>query len=259
MDYQFLLCEVRERVAFVTVNRPDKLNALNDAVMEELATVVKEITNRDDVGGAIVTGAGKAFVAGADISELAKQGPFDGKARSLRGQTTLRRLETCGKPVVAAVNGYALGGGCELALACHLRIASTKAKFGQPEVKLGIAPGYGGTQRLARLIGKGRALELILTGRTIDADEAYRIGLANRVVAPDELMDAAEQTLRSILGMGPLAVTLAMEAVDQGFDMSLEEGLLLEANHFGLLAASKDMLEGMSAFLDKREPAFSGK
>jgi enoyl-CoA hydratase len=260
MDYQLLLCDVRERVAFVTVNRPDKLNALNDAVMEELANVAKEIATRGDIGGAILTGAGsKAFVAGADITELAKQGPFDGKARSLRGQAILRRLETCGKPVVAAVNGFALGGGCELALACHLRIASTNAKFGQPEVKLGIAPGYGGTQRLARLVGKGGALDLILSGRVIDADEAYRIGLVNRVVAPEELLQTAEKTLRTILGMGPLAVTLAMEAVDQGLDMSLEEGLLLEANHFGLLAASDDMREGMSAFLEKREPKFSGK
>jgi enoyl-CoA hydratase len=197
-------------------------------------------------------------VAGADIGELAKQGPFDGKDRSLRGQEVLRRLETCGKPVVAAVNGFALGGGCELAMACHLRIASEKAKFGQPEVKLGICPGYGGTQRLPRLVGKGRALDLILSGRMVGAEEAFQIGLVNRVVAPDDLLNEAEKTLREIMAMGPLAVQLSIEAVVRGLDQSLDEGLLLEANHFGLLAATQDMKEGMSAFLEKREPKFRG-
>ena len=260
MTYQLITFEIRDRVAFVTVNRPDKLNSLNDAVLAELASAVDEITEREDIAGAILTGAGpKAFVAGADIGELANQGPFDGKARSLRGQAVLRRLETCGKPVIAAVNGFALGGGCELAMACHLRIASDKAKFGQPEVKLGIAPGYGGTQRLPRLVGKGRALDLILSGRMIDAAEALRIGLVNRVVTPDQLMEEAEKTLRGILAMGPLAVRLAIEAIDQGLDMSLDEGMLLEANHFGLLAATDDMREGMAAFLEKREPQFTGK
>jgi len=260
MPYHVLLFDVRNRVAFVTINRPDKLNALNDSVMEELSRAVEEIASRGDIAGAIVTGAGpKAFVAGADIGDLAKQGPFDGKARALRGQAILRRLETCGKPVVAAVNGFALGGGCELAMACHLRVASQSAKFGQPEVKLGIAPGYGGTQRLPRLVGKGRALELILTGRTIDAEEAQRIGLVNRVVPGEKLMDEAEQLLRGILAMGPLAVNLSMEAVDHGLDLPLDEGLLLEANHFGLLAATEDMREGTAAFLEKREAKFRGK
>jgi len=260
MPYHVLLFDVRNRVAFVTINRPDKLNALNDSVMEELSRAVEEIASRGDIAGAIVTGAGpKAFVAGADIGDLAKQGPFDGKARALRGQAILRRLETCGKPVVAAVNGFALGGGCELAMACHLRVASQSAKFGQPEVKLGIAPGYGGTQRLPRLVGKGRALELILTGRTIDAEEAQRIGLVNRVVPGENLMDEAEQLLRGILAMGPLAVNLSMEAVDHGLDLPLDEGLLLEANHFGLLAATEDMREGTAAFLEKREAKFRGK
>jgi enoyl-CoA hydratase len=260
MTYQHLLFDVRERVAIVTINRPDKLNALNDAVMADLSRAAGEITSRADIGGAILTGAGpKAFVAGADIADLAKQGTFEVKARALRGQAVLRRLETCGKPIIAAVNGFALGGGCELAMACHLRIASQNAKFGQPEVKLGIAPGYGGTQRLPRLVGKGRALDLILTGRTIDADEAARIGLVNRVVPGDKLMEEAEQVLRGIMKMGPLAVTLSMEAIDRGLDLSLEEGLLLEANHFGLLAATQDMREGTSAFLEKREPRFTGK
>src|SRR6058998_1232185 len=197
MSYETLLFEIRDGVAFITISRPDKLNALNDQVMADLGQVAERIASEDAIQGAIVTGAGpKAFVAGADIADLAKQGPFDGKARALRGQAMLRRLETCGKPVIAAVNGYALGGGCELAMACHLRIASDAAKFGQPEVKLGIAPGYGGTQRLPRLVGKGNALRLILTGVMIDAQEAYRIGLVNQVVPAGDLLGATEKTLR---------------------------------------------------------------
>src|SRR6059036_2373190 len=183
MTFQTLLFDIRDGIAFVTINRPDKLNALNDQVMLELGDAAERIATESEIKGAILTGAGpKAFVAGADIGDLAKQGPFDGKARAQRGQGVLRRIETCGKPVIAAVNGYALGGGCELALACHIRIASENAKFGQPEVNLGIIPGYGGTQRLARLIGRGRAMELILTGNQITAQEALRIGLVNKVV-----------------------------------------------------------------------------
>ncbi|MGH7675135.1 MAG: enoyl-CoA hydratase/isomerase family protein [Gemmatimonadales bacterium] len=260
MTYQTLLFEVRDGIAFVTINRPEKLNALNDQVMTELADAAERIASEPAVRGAILTGAGpKAFVAGADIGDLARQGPFDGKTRALRGQAVLRRLETCGKPVIAAVNGYALGGGCELAMACHLRIAADTARFGQPEVKLGIAPGYGGTQRLPRLVGKGNALQLILTGEPIDAQEAYRIGLVNKVVPAADLAAEAEKTLRGILAMGPLAVRLAMEAVDRGLDMSLDEGLLLEANHFGLLAATADTKEGLSAFLAKRPARFEGR
>ena len=260
MTYQTLLFEARDGIAFVTVNRPDKLNALNDQVMAELADAVERITTTSDVRGVLITGAGpKAFIAGADIGDLSRQGPFDGKARAMRGQAVLRRLETCGKPVIAAVNGYALGGGCELAMACHLRIASDTAKFGQPEVKLGIAPGYGGTQRLPRLVGKGVALQLILTGEMIDAQEAYRIGLVNKVVPAAELLAESEKLLRGILAMAPLAVRLCLEAVDQGFEMTLDEGLLLEANHFGLLAATNDMKEGTQAFLDKRPPRFEGR
>ncbi len=260
MSYQTLLFELRDGIAFITINRPDKLNALNDQVIEDLAEAAERVATEDEIKGVILTGAGqKAFVAGADIADLAQQGPFDGKARALRGQTMLRRFETCGKPVLAAINGYALGGGCELAMACHLRIASETARFGQPEVKLGIAPGYGGTQRLPRLVGKGRALYLILTGEMIDAQEAYRIGLVNKVVPAAELLATAERTLRGILAMGPLAVRLALEAVDQGLEMTLDEGLLLEANHFGLLAATRDMKEGLAAFLDKRAPRFEGR
>jgi enoyl-CoA hydratase len=260
MTYQALVFEVRDGVAWITINRPDKLNALNDQVVAELADAAERVALEAAIQGAILTGAGpKAFVAGADIGELAQQGAFDGKARALRGQAMLRRLETCGKPVIAAVNGYALGGGCELALACHLRVASETAQFGQPEVKLGIAPGYGGTQRLPRLVGKGQALRLILTGEMIDAREAWRIGLVHQVVAPPELLGAAERLLRGILAMGPLAVRLALEAVDQGLEMTLEQGLLLEANHFGLLAGTKDMQEGLRAFLEKRPPKFQGR
>ncbi len=260
MDYQTLLFDIRDGVAYITVNRPDKLNALNDQVMAELAEAVERIATAPEIRGAIITGAGpKAFIAGADIGDLSRQGPFDGKARAMRGQAVLRRLETCGKPVVAAVNGYALGGGCELAMACHLRIASDTAKFGQPEVKLGIAPGYGGTQRLPRLVGKGVALQLILSGEMIDAQEAYRIGLVNKVVPAPALLAESEKVLRGILAMAPLAIRLCLEAVDQGLEMTLDEGLLLEANHFGLLAATDDMKEGTTAFLEKRPPRFVGR
>jgi len=260
MTYQTLLFDIRDGVAFVTVNRPDKLNALNDQVMAELADVVDRITTAPEIRGAIITGAGpKAFIAGADIGDLSRQGPFDGKARAMRGQGVLRRLETCGKPVIAAVNGYALGGGCELAMACHLRFASDAAKFGQPEVKLGIAPGYGGTQRLPRLVGKGVALQLILSGEMIDAQEAYRIGLVNKVVPAADLLAESEKMLRGILAMAPLAIRLCLEAVDQGIEMTLDEGLLLEANHFGLLAATHDMKEGTTAFLEKRPARFEGR
>jgi enoyl-CoA hydratase len=260
MSYETLLFEIRDGVALITINRPDKLNALNDQVVDELGHAAGRIATEDGIKGAILTGAGpKAFVAGADIADLAKQGPFDGKARALRGQAVLRRLETCGKPVIAAINGFALGGGCELAMACHLRIAADTAKFGQPEVKLGIAPGYGGTQRLPRLVGKGVAVQLILTGEMIDAQEAYRIGLVNKVVPAAQLLPESEKMLRGILAMGPLAVRLALEAVDQGLEMTLDEGLLLEANHFGLLAATKDMKEGLTAFLEKRQARFEGR
>ena len=260
MSYQTLLFEIRDGIAFLTINRPDKLNALNDQVMLELADAAERIATEAGIKGAILTGAGpKAFIAEADIGDLSRQGPFDGKARAQRGQAVLRRLETCGKPVIAAVNGFALGGGCELAMACHIRIASESAKFGQPEVKLGIAPGYGGTQRLPRLVGKGVAMELILTGEMIDAQEAYRIGLVNKVVPAAALIAESEKMMRGILAMGPLAVRLAMEAVDQGLEMSLDEGLVLEANHFGLLAATQDMKEGTAAFLEKRSAKFQGR
>lgn len=260
MTYDTLLFEVRDGIAFVTVNRPDKLNALNDDVIAELAQAAGEITTRDDIGGAILTGSGpKAFVAGADIAELAKQGPIDGKARSLRGQEAFRRLEQGGKPIIAAVNGFALGGGCELVMACHIRLASEKAKFGQPEVTLGIGPGYGGSVRLPRLVGRGRALELLLTGTMIDAQEAYRIGLVNAVYPAEELLAESEKMMRTILANGPIAVRLCLEAVDASLDMGLDDGLLLEANHFGFASSTEDMREGMTAFLEKRRAAFQGR
>jgi enoyl-CoA hydratase len=260
MSYSHILFETKDGIAFLTINRPEKLNALNDAVIQELSEAVTEIEIDDEIRGVLVTGAGpKAFVAGADIAELATQGPLSGKARSLAGQEVFRRLERSGKPVIAAVNGFALGGGCELAMACHLRLASQNAKFGQPEVKLGIGPGYGGTVRLPRLVGKGRALELLLTGDMIDAEEAYRIGLVNRVVPADDLIPEAEKLLRRILSNGPVAVRLCLEAVDCGLDLSVDESSLLEANHFGLIASTEDMREGMSAFLEKRSAEFRGR
>lgn len=260
MTYQNLLFDVRDGIAIVTINRPDKLNALNDAVIADLDRAVERIESEDAIAGVILTGAGsKAFVAGADIGELAQQKQMSGKARAMRGQAVFRRLERCGKPVVAAVNGFALGGGCELAMACHLRVASESAKFGQPEVKLGIGPGYGGTVRLPRLVGKGRALDLLLTARMVGAEEALQMGLVNRVVPADKLMAEAESLLRTILANGPLAVRLCIEAVDAGLEMSLEEALLLEANHFGLLASTDDMREGMGAFLEKRTASFRGR
>jgi enoyl-CoA hydratase len=254
-----LLFELNNGIARVTVNRPDKLNALNATVIAELGDAVTRIETDAAVRGVILTGSGqKAFVAGADIAELTAQTPIEGQARAILGQQVFRRLERCGKPVVAAINGFALGGGCELAMACHIRIAAEHAKFGQPEVKLGIGPGYGGTARLPRLVGKGRALELLLTGGMIDAPEAYRIGLVNRVVSADKLLAEAETLLRTILENGPLAIRACLEAVDAGLETSLDQALLLEANHFGLLSATEDMREGTKAFLEKRKPLFKG-
>ena len=260
MPFQNITLDVSERVATLTVNRPDKLNALNDLTISELGQAIEEIRGRDDVGGVILTGAGnKAFVAGADIAELATQGPIEGRERARRGQHVLRRLETSPKPIIAAINGFALGGGCELAMACHVRIAAENAKFGQPEVKLGIGPGYGGSQRLPRLVGRGRALELILTADMIDAQEAYRIGLVNAVVPAGDLLRVAGEMLRKILANGPVAVAMSIDAVVRGVELPLEDALLLEADQFGLLASTDDMREGMRAFLEKRPPRFTGR
>lgn len=260
MAFENLTLEVRDRVAILTVNRPDKLNALNAATMGELGQAIEEMRTREDVAGAIITGAGaKAFVAGADIGELAAQSQLDALRRSLRGQHTFSRIESSPRPVIAAINGFALGGGCELALACHVRIAAENAKLGLPELKLGMCPGYGGTQRLPRLVGKGRALQLMLTGEMVDAAEALRIGLVNAVVPAGELLAAAEQMLRKMLAVGPLAVSMTIDAVNRGFDLPLESALALEANHFALLAGSADAREGTTAFVEKREARFTGR
>jgi enoyl-CoA hydratase len=259
-EYSNLTLEVQDRIAVLSVNRPDKLNALNEQTIRELGQAMDEIAGRDDVGGVILTGVGeKAFVAGADIGELAKMGPVDGVEVSRLGQQVFRRIELSRKPVIAAVNGFALGGGCELALACQLRIASENAQFGLPEVKLGIIPGYGGTLRLPRIVGKGRALELMLTAQFVKADEAYRIGLANKVVPLAELMDTARKMMSTILANGPIAVGLAIECGTRGMEMSVDDGLALESNLFGLLAATNDMREGMQAFLEKRKAEFTGR
>src|SRR5687767_6522638 len=245
MDYELLTFQVADRIATITVNRPDKLNALNDALMRELGLAIDEARERSDVGAVLLTGAGRAFVAGADIAELADQNAVEGKARAERGQRVFRRFETSPKPTLAAVNGFALGGGCELAMSCHVRLASDAAKFGQPEVKLGVIPGYGGTQRLARLIGRGRALELLLTGEMIGAAEAHRIGLVNRVVAAnDSVVEAAYAMLRQMLANAPLALAQCIEVVNRGADIPLDEALALEAASFGLLAATEDMKQG---------------
>ena len=246
-------------VAIITINRPDKLNALNAATVRRLDEVLHEVHADATIRAVIVTGAGeKAFVAGADIAELSRMGPVDGVQVSRAGQATFRFLERMPKPVIAAVNGFALGGGLELALACHIRIASSRAKFGLPEVKLGIIPGYGGTIRLTRLVGRGRALELILTGDMIDAAEAFRIGLVNRVEEPDAVLPGAQALARRIAANAPVALALALESVDRGMSTTLDDAQLFESSLFGLLASTQDMREGMQAFLEKRTAQFRG-
>jgi enoyl-CoA hydratase len=252
--------EVRDGICIITIDRPKVLNALNAQTVEEIGQAFDEARNDESVKAVILTGGGeKAFVAGADIGELAKMTPITGKATAEKGQRVFSAIERFPKPVIAAVNGFALGGGCELALACHIRIASEKAKLGLPEVTLGIIPGYGGTQRMARLLGKGKALELILTGDMITAADAERIGLVNKVVAPDQLLAEAEAMAKKIASRGPLAVRAAIEAVVAGSEMPQEEGMFLEAVLFGLLASSEDMREGMGAFLEKRAANFTGR
>jgi enoyl-CoA hydratase len=260
MAYDNLLFDVSDQIARITFNRPNVLNALNRKTMDELGDCLKKVRADDDIRVLILTGAGeKAFIAGADINELSQQTPVNGREFTLYGQEIIHRLETLGKPAIAAINGFALGGGCELALACTLRIASRNAKLGQPEVKLGIIPGYGGSQRLSRLCGKGVAHELILTGEMISAEEALRVGLVNRVVESGELLATAEAIAKKIIANAPLAVKYAMEAVERGMEMPQEEGLYLEATLFGLCCATQDMREGTRAFLEKRPPKFEGR
>ena len=260
MAYENLLYEKKDRIGYITFNRPKVLNALNRKTMEELGHLLSLAREDAEVRVLLLTGAGeKAFVAGADINELAQRNPVDGKEFSIFGQGVLHMLETLGKPSLAAINGFALGGGCELALACTIRLASKTAKLGQPEVKLGIIPGYGGSQRLARLCGKGVAHELCLTGEMISAEEALRIGLVNHIHEPAELMPAAEALAKKIIANAPLAVKYAMEAIEHGMEMPQEEGLFLEATLFGLCCATEDMREGTRAFLEKRPAQFKGK
>jgi enoyl-CoA hydratase/carnithine racemase len=260
MAYENLLYEKRDGIAYITFNRPKVLNALNRKTVEELQHALLEARADDSVRVLILTGAGeKSFVAGADIGELAVQTPVNGKEFSLFGQGVFHLLETMGKPSICAINGFALGGGCELALSCTIRIASRTAKLGQPEVKLGLLPGYGGSQRLARLCGKGVAHEICLTGEMITAEEAQRIGLVNHIYEPAELIPAAEAMAKKIIANGPIAVKFTMEAIERGMEMAQEEGLFLEATLFGVACATEDMREGTKAFLEKRAPQFKGK
>jgi enoyl-CoA hydratase len=260
MEYENLLFEVKDRIGRITFNRPNVLNALNFKTLEELSDCLERARTDDEIRVLILTGAGeKAFVAGADINELARQTPIEGQETALRGQQLFHRLETLGKPSIAAINGFALGGGCELALSCTMRIASRKARLGQPEVKLGILPGYGGSQRLPKLCGKGMAHELILTGEMVTAEEAYRIGLVNHVTEPEDLLASAESIARKIIANAPLAVKFAMEAIERGMEMPQEEGFFLEATLFSLCCATDDMREGTRAFLEKRPAKFQGR
>ena len=260
MNFENIVLEKRNAIAYVTVNRPKVLNALNMATMEELRAAFHDIKNDKNIRVVLFTGSGeKAFIAGADIGELAKHDAVSGKEYTHRGQSVLNLIENLGKPVIACINGFALGGGCEIAMACTMRLASENAKLGQPEVKLGIIPGYGGTQRLPRLVGKGRALQLILSGEIIDAQEAYRIGLVNEVVPGANLIARVEALLNQIISNAPVGVRYSIEAVNKGLDTSLAGGLSLEASLFAICAATEDKKEGTSAFLGKRAAKFQGR
>jgi enoyl-CoA hydratase len=260
MKYENLLFEIEDGIAIVTINRPKVLNALNAATINELKAAFTRISEDPNIKCAILTGSGeKSFVAGADITEIAEKSALTGTEFSFHGQEVLNMIQQSDKPVVAAVNGFALGGGCEIAMACHLRFASENARFGQPEVNLGIIPGYGGTQRLARLVGAGRAIELCISGNPIKADEAYRIGLVNKVYPAAELLDKSKEFCQGVMSKGAKAVSYVLHAVNRGMEMSIYDGLRLEAHLFGLVCATEDMKEGTKAFVEKRPPKFTGK
>jgi len=260
MSYQNLLLEITDGVATLTINRPEKLNALNAATLDELEHAFQHCQGSESVRALILTGAGeKAFVAGADIRELARMTPLSAKDLAYRGQQVLARVEHMGKPTVAMINGFALGGGLELALACNLRTAATTARLGLPEVSLGIIPGYGGTQRLSRVAGPAVAREWILTGDQFLAEEAHRVGVVNRIFAPEELKAGTRKMVDSILSRGPVAVRFAIEAINRGSNIPQREGEILECDLFGLAASTEDMREGMTAFLEKRKPSFKGR
>lgn len=259
-EYSNILFENKGGVGFITINRPKALNALNKDVFSELSPLLDEIAMDSTVRVVIITGSGdKSFIAGADIAYMLPMPSPEGKEWGEIGQRVLRKIEQLPQPVIAAVNGFALGGGCELAMACDIRIASEKAKFGQPEVTLGIIPGFAGTQRLPRLVGRGKAKELLFTAELIDAQEAYRIGLVNKVVPPEELISAATAMAAKIMKHGPYAVQLCKEAVNVGLEVDLETGSRYEGTLFGVTCATADKHEGMSAFLEKRKPVFTGK
>jgi len=260
MAFDNLLLERDDAVAVLTINRPKVLNALNGQTLDELRRAILDLKHDAGVRAVIVTGAGdKSFIAGADINELAVQSPIDGREHAIRGQHVFDLIEHMGKPVIAAINGYALGGGCELAMACTIRIAADTAKLGQPEINLGIVPGYAGTQRLARIVGRGRALELLLTGDQITAQEAHRLGLVNRVVPAADLMKEARALAATLAAKAPVAVRYILEAVHKGLEMPLPQAQIFEATLFGLVAATEDMREGTKAFLEKRKAEFRGK
>ena len=260
MTLENLLIERDAAVLVVTINRPKVMNALNAPLLAELSAVIDEAGADADVRALVITGAGeKAFVAGADINELAQQTPVAGRDRGRFGQGVFDRIERLGKPVIAAVNGFALGGGCELAMACTMRLAADTAKFGQPEINLGLIPGYAGSQRLPRLVGRGRALELLLSGHSISADEAFRIGLVNRVVPAAQLQTEARALAHTLASKAPIAVRYILDAVARGLDMPLADAQDYEATLFGLVSTTEDMREGTRAFLDKRKPEFKGR
>ena len=259
MQYELLTVGIADHIATITIDRPESLNALNAAVLTELSIAVADLEGHDEVGLVVLTGSGKAFVAGADISEMAGMDSCDAAAFAEYGGNVGRAIEESSKAYIAAVNGFALGGGCELALACDFIYASSKAKLGQPEVKLGVIPGFGGTQRLARRVGVAKAKELIFTGEIIGADEALRIGLVDKVVEPEQLIEAVNETAAKILANGPLAVAAAKQVIHEGLSMTLEQGNRLEQLSFANLFSTDDQSEGMSAFLEKRKPAFRGR
>ena len=260
MSFENLLVERDGGVAILTVNRPKVLNALNSQTLDELRRAILDLRRDDAVRAVILTGAGeKSFIAGADINELATQTPVSGREHAMTGQHILDLIEHLGKPVIAAINGFALGGGCELAMACTIRIAAETAKLGQPEINLGLIPGYAGTQRLTRIVGRGRALELLLTGDQVTAQEAHRLGLVNRVVPAAELMAEAKKLAATLAAKAPVAIRYILEAVHKGVEMPFAQAQVFEATLFGLVASTEDMREGTTAFLEKRKPEFKGK
>ncbi len=259
-DLKNLKSDIQDQIAYLTIDRAEVLNALDEETLDELEKAFSGLRQREDVGAVILTGAGeKAFVAGVDIQELADLDSLGAKAKAIRGQAIFKQIETFPKPVIGAINGLCLGGGCELAMVCHIRVATENARFGQPEVKLGIIPGYGGTQRLSRLVGKGLAMEVILSGEMINATEAHRIGLVNRIVSQRDLIPYCRELAAKILGNAPLAVRYSIEAINRGAEMPLHQALGLEATLFGLSFATQDMQEGIKAFLEKRTPQFRGR